>query len=196
VQRTRPPHCRVRSCTRVSSSLLPSGTRPLPGPQHGRSTPEPATPGTADAWPTADDAPAPSSPDATMPTQPPESRRSVATIPRNHPVESRPPDPIGWVISSEDWALIRHLHRNGGLSQRAIAKQLGIARDTVASALANDEPPKYQRAPIAAHSSVVGGVSADARHGDRRAGGLDGFDLVVSGTGVCHPPGVSAGRSC
>ncbi|WP_441338867.1 IS21 family transposase [Mycobacterium sp. IDR2000157661] len=45
----------------------------------------------------------------------------------------------------EDWAFIRHLHRSEGLSQRAIARQLGIARDTVASALASDDPPKYER---------------------------------------------------
>lgn len=31
-------------------------------------------------------------------------------------------------------------------SQRAIARQLSIARDTVASALASDGPPKYERA--------------------------------------------------
>jgi transposase len=59
------------------------------------------------------------------------------------------------VISLEDWALIRHLHRSEGLSQRAIAKRLGIARDTVASALASDGPPKYQRAPVASAISAV-----------------------------------------
>lgn len=42
--------------------------------------------------------------------------------------------------------LIRHLYRSEGLSQRAIARQLGIARDTVAAAVASDGPPKYERA--------------------------------------------------
>lgn len=52
------------------------------------------------------------------------------------------------MISLEDWALIRHLHRSEGLSQRAIARQLGIARDTVAAAVASDGPPKYQRTSV------------------------------------------------
>jgi transposase len=52
------------------------------------------------------------------------------------------------VISLEDWALIRHLHRSEGLSQRAIARQLGIARDTVAAAVASDGPPKYERSSV------------------------------------------------
>ncbi|MCA4730200.1 IS21 family transposase [Mycobacterium avium] len=52
------------------------------------------------------------------------------------------------MISLEDWALIRHLHRSEGLSQRAIARQLGIARDTVAAAVASDGPPKYERTSV------------------------------------------------
>ncbi|MDA9912892.1 IS21 family transposase [Candidatus Nanopelagicales bacterium] len=54
----------------------------------------------------------------------------------------------------ENWAEIRRLSRSEGLSQRAIAKQLGVARDTVAAALASEQPPQYSRAPR--------GSSADA----------------------------------
>ena len=52
------------------------------------------------------------------------------------------------MISLEDWALIRHLHRSEGLSQRATARQLGIARDTVAAAVASDGRPKYERTSV------------------------------------------------
>ena len=51
--------------------------------------------------------------------------------------------------------MIRHLHRSEGLSQRAIARQLGIARDTVAAALSSDRPPRYERAPVASAIKVV-----------------------------------------
>jgi transposase len=49
------------------------------------------------------------------------------------------------VITVEDWALARRLHLSEGVSQREIARQLGIARDTVARAIASDKPPKYER---------------------------------------------------
>lgn len=41
--------------------------------------------------------------------------------------------------------MIRHLHLSEGLSQRAIARKLSVARGTVATALASDGPPKYER---------------------------------------------------
>ncbi|MBJ8344456.1 IS21 family transposase [Antrihabitans sp. YC2-6] len=52
------------------------------------------------------------------------------------------------MISLEDWALIRHLHHGEKLSQRAIATKLGVARVTVAAALASESPPKYHRPPV------------------------------------------------
>lgn len=45
----------------------------------------------------------------------------------------------------EDWAEIRRLHRSKGLPIKAIARRLGVARNTVRSALAADEPPRYAR---------------------------------------------------
>lgn len=46
----------------------------------------------------------------------------------------------------EDWALIRRLAAEG-VPKAAIARRLGIARNTVASAVASDGPPKYERKP-------------------------------------------------
>ena len=47
----------------------------------------------------------------------------------------------------EDWAEIRRLHRSEGLPIKAIARRVGVARNTVRSALAADEPPRYVRPP-------------------------------------------------
>jgi transposase len=49
------------------------------------------------------------------------------------------------VLSVEDWAEIRRLHRAEGLPIKVIARTLGVARNTVRSALASDGPPKYER---------------------------------------------------
>jgi hypothetical protein len=59
----------------------------------------------------------------------------------------RPPRQIGWVISVEDWALIRRLVADG-VPQRQVARQLGIGRSTVARAVASAGPPKYERGPV------------------------------------------------
>lgn len=45
----------------------------------------------------------------------------------------------------EDWAEIRRLHRAEGMPVRAIARLLGLGRNTVRRALAAEGPPKYQR---------------------------------------------------
>lgn len=52
----------------------------------------------------------------------------------------------------EDWAEIRRLHRAEGVPIKAVARRLGVSRNTVRAALACDEPPKYSRA---AKGSVV-----------------------------------------
>ncbi|MFW9835781.1 MAG: IS21 family transposase [Candidatus Thorarchaeota archaeon] len=49
------------------------------------------------------------------------------------------------MIDVEDWAEIRRLSKVEKLTKRAIARRLGIHRNTVTRALASDEPPRYQR---------------------------------------------------
>lgn len=46
----------------------------------------------------------------------------------------------------ENWAEIRRLRSSEGMSTRAIATRLGVARRTVDVALASESPPKYSRA--------------------------------------------------
>jgi transposase len=50
------------------------------------------------------------------------------------------------VITMEDWALIRRLAAEG-VPKAAIARRLGIARNTVSKAVASGSPPKYERKP-------------------------------------------------
>ncbi|MGW6413541.1 IS21 family transposase, partial [Streptomyces vinaceus] len=64
------------------------------------------------------------------------------------------------MILVEDWAEIRRLHRAEGMAIRAIARQLGISRNTVKRALATDRVPKYERA---AKGSAVDVVEAEIR---------------------------------
>ena len=49
------------------------------------------------------------------------------------------------MLDVEDWAEIRRLHRAEGLPIKLIARTLGVSRNTVRSALASDEPPRYER---------------------------------------------------
>jgi transposase len=64
------------------------------------------------------------------------------------------------VLKVEDWAEIRRLRRSEGLPIAAIARRLGISRNTVKKALASAEPPRYRRA---AAGSIVDAVEPQIR---------------------------------
>jgi transposase len=64
------------------------------------------------------------------------------------------------VLKVEDWAEIRRLYRAEGLAIRAIARRLGISRNTVKKALASHEPPRYVRVSA---GSVVDAVEPQIR---------------------------------
>lgn len=59
------------------------------------------------------------------------------------------------MITVENWAEIRRLHRSEAISQAGIARRLGISRNTVAKALASDRPPKYERTPAGSSVDAV-----------------------------------------
>jgi transposase len=56
------------------------------------------------------------------------------------------------VLSVEDWAEIRRLHRADQMPIKQIARMMGCSKNTVTRALAKDGPPRYQRA---ARGSIV-----------------------------------------
>ena len=60
----------------------------------------------------------------------------------------------------EDWAEIRRLHRAEGVPIKEIVRRLGVAQNTVRSALASDRPPRYERA---RRGSVADGVEPQVR---------------------------------
>lgn len=64
------------------------------------------------------------------------------------------------MINVEDWAEIRRLHRAEGLGVKAIARRLGLARNTVRAALRSSSPPRYERT---RRGSAVDGVEPQIR---------------------------------
>jgi transposase len=64
------------------------------------------------------------------------------------------------VLSVEDWAEIRRLHRAEGLPIKVIARVLGVSRNTVRAALASGAAPKYERKPA---GSIVDAVESCIR---------------------------------
>jgi transposase len=49
------------------------------------------------------------------------------------------------VVSVEQWAEIRRMHRVDGLSIREVHRRTGLHRNTVRRALASERPPRYER---------------------------------------------------
>jgi transposase len=64
------------------------------------------------------------------------------------------------VLSVEDWAEIRRLHRAEGLPIKVMAGVLGVSRNTVRAAVASDGRPKYVRRPV---GSIVDAVQPRIR---------------------------------
>jgi transposase len=64
------------------------------------------------------------------------------------------------MLSVEDWAEIRRLHRSEQMPIKAIARVMGVARNTVRAALASDGPPRYARPP---RGSIVDAVEPQIR---------------------------------
>src|SRR6185436_7169985 len=52
------------------------------------------------------------------------------------------------VVGVQQWAEVRRLHFVRGLSIREIHRRAGLHRDTIRSALAGDEAPRYSRAEL------------------------------------------------
>jgi transposase len=64
------------------------------------------------------------------------------------------------MLAVEDWAEIRRLHGSEGLPVKAVARVMGVSRNTVRRALASDGPPKYQRP---SKGSIVDAVEPQIR---------------------------------
>jgi transposase len=64
------------------------------------------------------------------------------------------------VLSVEDWAEIRRLHRAERMPIKQIAKVLGVSKNTVKRALIADGPPRYRRVP---RGSIVDAVEPRIR---------------------------------
>jgi transposase len=64
------------------------------------------------------------------------------------------------VIKLEDWAEIRHLYLGEGMPIKAIARKLGLSRNTVRNAVRSAVPPRYERP---ARGSIVDAVEPRVR---------------------------------
>ena len=64
------------------------------------------------------------------------------------------------MITLEEWAEVRRLHRAEGVPIKEIARRLGLARNTVRAALRADAPPSRERGP---RGSIVDAVEPQVR---------------------------------
>lgn len=64
------------------------------------------------------------------------------------------------MLAVDDWAEIRRLHFAEGWAIKRIARELGVARNTVRAAVRSDRPPVYERTPS---GSVVDAVEVEVR---------------------------------
>jgi transposase len=64
------------------------------------------------------------------------------------------------VLSVEDWAEIRRLHRAEHMPIKAVARVMGVSKNTVRRALTAQGPPRYERTP---RGSIVDGVEPRIR---------------------------------
>ena len=92
------------------------------------------------------------------------------------------------MISVAHWAEIRRLHKVEKLSKRAIARQLGVHRDTVTSALATDEPPQYEREP---RGSILDPYKPKIHALLARDAGLSGVRILEIVQGEGYPGKIS-----
>ncbi|MEZ5232337.1 MAG: IS21 family transposase [Acidimicrobiales bacterium] len=59
------------------------------------------------------------------------------------------------MISVEDWAEVRRLHFAEGKAIKVIARELGLARNTVRAAVRSADPPRYERKAVGSAVDVV-----------------------------------------
>ena len=83
----------------------------------------------------------------------------------------------------EDWAEIRRLHRSEGMAVKAIARKMGVSRNTVRAALRAVDPPRYKRASA---GSIVDAVEHEIRARLRRP--VLGPQLRGGVAGAARPP--------
>lgn len=73
------------------------------------------------------------------------------------------------MYSVHDWAEVHRLHDRERLSERNIARRLGMSRNTVARLLMLSEPPRYERAPESSILDPFKGEIASLLDEDARA---------------------------